>query len=155
MIWFSAKKAKMGKTFVAFCACGVANTLFMNGLRKRRRRKDAFYKCHRVSESVVKDRERCCFLIASIVHREGEIICKNSGQWSEKRWLGFVVSQPSPGHATDEELSLHPSEQRSLPSLQRAKIARYHPSEQKSLAGDHESVGTPAKRRMWCPCFMV
>jgi len=31
-----------------------------------------------VSETlaVVKDQERCCLLIVSIVHREGEIICK-------------------------------------------------------------------------------
>jgi hypothetical protein len=35
-----------------------------------------------LSESVVKDRERCCLLIASIVRREGEFICKNSGQWT-------------------------------------------------------------------------
>jgi hypothetical protein len=45
------------------------------------------------------------------------------------------VSQPAPGHPTDEELSLHPSEQRSLPSPHLATIARYHPKKQSSLLG--------------------
>jgi hypothetical protein len=40
---FSAKKAKMGKTFVAFCACGGANSWFMSVLRKRRWRKAAVF----------------------------------------------------------------------------------------------------------------
>jgi len=51
------------------------------------------------------------------------------------RW--FVVSQPSPGHPTDEELSLHPCEQRSLASPQRAKIVTHrdscHPPSQKTI----------------------
>src|SRR5208337_507144 len=70
----------MGKTFVAFCVCRAANTWFMSGLRKRRRRQDAFFNCQRVGESVVKDREQCCLLIALIVRREGEIICKDREQ---------------------------------------------------------------------------
>ena len=74
-----------------------------------------FFNYRRFDESVVKDREQCCLLTASIVRREGEIICKDSGRWTGN------------SHPTDEELSLHPSEQRSLPSPQRAKIARYHP----------------------------
>jgi len=38
-----------------------------------------------------------------------------------------------PYHPMDEELSLHPSEQKSLTSPQRAKIARYHPKKQMPL----------------------
>ena len=45
------------------------------------------------------------------------------------------VSQPSPEHPTDEDLSLHLRELRSLPSPQRAKITHYHPKKQVTLLG--------------------
>jgi hypothetical protein len=45
------------------------------GLWKWRKQKTHF---SAVSEAVVKDRERYCLLLALIVRREGEIICKPS-----------------------------------------------------------------------------
>ena len=56
------------------------------------------FKLLAVRESVVKDRDRCCLLIALIVRLEGEIICIKL--WSGVRGvvrkdsrMGFVVSQ--------------------------------------------------------------
>ncbi len=46
---------------------------------------------------------------------------------SEKATIGCIVSHPSPNHPTDEDQSLHPSEQ-------------------KSFVGDPESVGAPVAR---------
>jgi hypothetical protein len=75
------------------------------------------------------------------VQRSGEIICKHlrppavgpeAFGAGERR---VSVSQPSPGHPTDEDLSLHPCEQRSLPAPQRVKITRYHPKKQVPLPG--------------------
>jgi hypothetical protein len=68
------------------------------------------------------------------------------------------VSQPSPDHPTDEDLSLHPCEHRSLPSPQRAKIARYHPKKQVPLLGgpgrwEPRVRGNPGKARMGHPAF--
>ena len=66
-----------------------------------------------VSESVVKDRERCCLLIASIVRREGEIICKDGGQGTGNREQkepgrgegGFQVSKTVLGAQASGDLS--------------------------------------------------
>jgi hypothetical protein len=72
--YFHTSGLFLGKHLLRLCACGVANLWFMSWLRMWRRRKDAFFNCQR---AVIKDRERHCLLIALIVRRRREIICKD------------------------------------------------------------------------------
>src|ERR1035437_1689194 len=134
MILFSAKKAKMRKTFVAFCAsCGI-NPWFMNGLRKRRRRKDAFFQLSAI-------RRVSCQGSGAVLPSDCFHCAPRGGNYLQGQW---TVDREQPPHR-----------RRAVPSPLRAKIASLTPTSKNHSLPPQEAefaswgprlLGTPSRR---------